>query len=102
MTVPYAKFDDWEMNATLFQGTIFIEENHGKKLASRQEHAEHGQGLGLLGKRSMLKAAPATSSSTHGEAFYLTNLMTWILLDTPQLVSVMMFRGQGRRIILRL
>ncbi len=37
MVVPYSKLDSWEMNATLFQGTIFIEENHTKKLSSRQE-----------------------------------------------------------------
>ncbi|KAK5291761.1 decapping endonuclease targeting mRNA [Exophiala xenobiotica] len=37
MIVPYSKLDSWEMNATLFQGTIFIEENHSKKLSSRQE-----------------------------------------------------------------
>ncbi|KIW20581.1 hypothetical protein PV08_01156 [Exophiala spinifera] len=37
LVVPYSKLDDWEMNATLFQGTIFIEENHTKKLSSRQE-----------------------------------------------------------------
>ncbi|KAK5459634.1 decapping endonuclease targeting mRNA [Exophiala xenobiotica] len=37
MVVPYSKLDSWEMNATLFQGTIFIEENHSKKLSSRQE-----------------------------------------------------------------
>lgn len=37
MTVPFSHLDDWEMNATLFQGTIFIEENHAKKLDSRQK-----------------------------------------------------------------
>jgi RAT1-interacting protein len=37
MVTPYSKLDDWEMNATLFQGTVFIEENHSKKIASRQE-----------------------------------------------------------------
>ncbi len=37
MVTPYSKLDDWEMNATLFQGTIFIEENHSKKISSRQE-----------------------------------------------------------------
>ncbi|KAJ9603382.1 decapping endonuclease targeting mRNA [Cladophialophora chaetospira] len=37
MVVPFSKLDDWEMNATLFQGTIFIEENHTKKISSRQE-----------------------------------------------------------------
>ncbi|EXJ93135.1 hypothetical protein A1O3_01692 [Capronia epimyces CBS 606.96] len=36
MVAPFSSFDDWEMNATLFQGTIFIEENHSKKVASRE------------------------------------------------------------------
>ena len=37
MVVPFSKLDSWEMNATLFQDTIFIEENHKKKLSSREE-----------------------------------------------------------------
>jgi len=37
MVVPFSKLDSWEMNATRFQGTIFIEENHTKKLSSREE-----------------------------------------------------------------
>ncbi|KIW27477.1 hypothetical protein, variant [Cladophialophora immunda] len=37
MIVPFSKLDDWEMNVTLFQGTIFIEENHTKKISSRGE-----------------------------------------------------------------
>ena len=37
MVAPFSKLDDWEMNATLFQGTIFIEENHGKKISSREQ-----------------------------------------------------------------
>ena len=37
MVVPFSWLDDWEMNTTFFQDTIFIEENHGKKIASRQE-----------------------------------------------------------------
>ena len=37
MVVPFSKLDDWEMNATLYQGTIFIEENHEKKVSSRKE-----------------------------------------------------------------
>jgi RAT1-interacting protein len=37
MTTPFSWLDEWEMNATLFQDTIFIEENHVKKVASRQE-----------------------------------------------------------------
>lgn len=35
MIAPYSKFDSWEMNATRFQDTVFIEENHSKKLSSR-------------------------------------------------------------------
>lgn len=37
MVTPFSNFDSWEMNATRFQDTIFIEENHGKKLDSRAE-----------------------------------------------------------------
>lgn len=44
MVVPFSKMDDWEMNATLFQGTIFIEENHEKKISSRQrQYSAAGQ-----------------------------------------------------------
>lgn len=35
MCTPYSKLDSWEMNLTSYQGTVFIEENHTKKLASR-------------------------------------------------------------------
>ena len=35
MCTPFSKLDSWEMNVTCFQGTVFIEENHTKKLASR-------------------------------------------------------------------
>ncbi|EON65981.1 hypothetical protein W97_05223 [Coniosporium apollinis CBS 100218] len=37
MAVPFDNFNDFEMNATCFQGTIFIEENHEAKLASREQ-----------------------------------------------------------------
>ena len=37
MTAPFSHLDEWEMNATLFQNTIFIEENHEKKLDGRQK-----------------------------------------------------------------
>jgi RAT1-interacting protein len=37
MAVPFSHLDEWEMNATTFQGCIFIEENHGKKLDSRED-----------------------------------------------------------------
>ncbi|KAI9689557.1 MAG: decapping endonuclease targeting mRNA [Bathelium mastoideum] len=38
MAVPYDNLNDFEMNATCFQGTIsFIEENHAYKLSSRKE-----------------------------------------------------------------
>lgn len=35
MTTPFSNLDSWEMNATRFDDTIFIEENHSKKLSSR-------------------------------------------------------------------
>ena len=35
MVTPFSKLDSWEMNATLFQGTIYLEENHTKKLSSK-------------------------------------------------------------------
>lgn len=35
MCTPFSKLDSWEMNLTAFQGTVFMEENHTKKLASR-------------------------------------------------------------------
>ena len=41
MAVPFASLDSWEMNATCFQGSIFIEENHSNKLSSRGE--QHSQ-----------------------------------------------------------
>jgi RAT1-interacting protein len=36
MSTPYDNFNGWEMNATKFQDTIFIEENHDYKLKSKQ------------------------------------------------------------------
>ncbi|RDI86536.1 Nitrogen regulatory protein [Venturia inaequalis] len=36
MSAPYDKFDGFSMNATSFQGTVFIEEDHDAKLARRQ------------------------------------------------------------------
>ena len=53
MTAPYAKFDEWEMNATLFQDTIFIEENHSKKLASRQDQYTTGAARGNMSQDLM-------------------------------------------------
>src|SRR5271168_5602362 len=41
MAVPFSPLDGWEMNATCFQGSIFLEENHGNKLESREE--QHSQ-----------------------------------------------------------
>ncbi|RMD42532.1 hypothetical protein DV735_g2592, partial [Chaetothyriales sp. CBS 134920] len=38
--------DDWEMNATLFEGTIFIEENHQKAVASRSKQFSSGANRG--------------------------------------------------------
>ncbi|KAK5993382.1 Decapping nuclease RAI1, partial [Cladobotryum mycophilum] len=36
MAAPFEKFDGFEMNATLYQGCIFIEENHAYKVNSRK------------------------------------------------------------------
>ncbi|KAH0371148.1 protein rai1, partial [Aureobasidium melanogenum] len=36
LTAPYEMEDGFEMNATCFQGTIYIEENHAHKAASRE------------------------------------------------------------------
>jgi len=38
---PFENFDGFEMNATLYQGSIFIEENHAYKVASKE--AQHKQ-----------------------------------------------------------
>ena len=46
MVVPFSKLDSWEMNATNFQGTIFLEENHSKKLSSREDQATQRPGPG--------------------------------------------------------
>jgi RAT1-interacting protein len=53
MTAPYAWLDEWEMNATLFQGTIFIEENHEKKLSSRQNQYSAGATRGNMSQDMM-------------------------------------------------
>ena len=53
MTVPFSKLDDWEMNATLFQNTIFIEENHAKKLESRQQQDNAGASRGNMSQDLM-------------------------------------------------
>lgn len=41
MAVPFSALDSWEMNATCFQGSIFLEENHSNKLSSKE--AQHLQ-----------------------------------------------------------
>jgi RAT1-interacting protein len=53
MTAPFSKLDDWEMNATLFQGTIFIEENHAKKLESREQQYSAGAARGNMSQDLM-------------------------------------------------
>jgi RAT1-interacting protein len=53
MVVPFSWLDDWEMNATLFQGTIFIEENHAKKVASRQQQFSAGGRPGAMSQDLM-------------------------------------------------
>ena len=53
MTAPFSRLDDWEMNATLFQNTIFIEENHAKKLESRQQQYSGGAARGNMSQDLM-------------------------------------------------
>lgn len=53
MTAPFSHLDEWEMNATLFQGTIFIEENHAKKLDSRQKQNNSGPQRGNMSQDLM-------------------------------------------------
>lgn len=53
MTAPFSKLDEWEMNATLFQGTVFIEENHAKKLESRQQQYSSGAARGNMSQDLM-------------------------------------------------
>jgi RAT1-interacting protein len=53
MTAPFSKLDDWEMNATLFQGTIFIEENHSSKLESREQQYSAGAARGNMSQDLM-------------------------------------------------
>ncbi|TVY48011.1 Decapping nuclease [Lachnellula occidentalis] len=40
LATPFTDRDGFEMNATLFQGTIFIEENHGYKLDSQKRQSQ--------------------------------------------------------------
>ncbi|KAJ1329490.1 RAT1-interacting protein [Microdochium nivale] len=44
MSAPFEDRDGFEMNATLYQGCIFIEENHEYKQASKQEQHNQQQG----------------------------------------------------------
>ncbi|KJZ74176.1 Protein RAI1 [Hirsutella minnesotensis 3608] len=43
MAVLFEQYDGFEMNATLYQGCIFIEENHAHKVASRNTQARKPQ-----------------------------------------------------------
>ncbi|KAI1612175.1 RAI1 like PD-XK nuclease-domain-containing protein [Exophiala viscosa] len=53
LVVPFSKLDEWEMNATFFQGTLFIEENHDKKLSSRQEQSTAPRGRNAMSQDLM-------------------------------------------------
>ncbi|KAK4934596.1 decapping endonuclease targeting mRNA [Elasticomyces elasticus] len=53
MVAPYSKLDEWEMNATLFQDTLFIEENHDKKLSSRQDQSSAPRGKNAMSQDLM-------------------------------------------------
>lgn len=53
MIVPYSHLDSWEMNATKFQDTIFIEENHQTKLDSRKEQYQQTPVRGAMSQDLM-------------------------------------------------
>lgn len=53
MVAPFSQLDSWEMNATCFQGTIFIEENHSKKLDSRDRQHNTPAARGALSQDLM-------------------------------------------------
>ncbi len=53
MTVPFSRLDEWEMNATLFQGTVFVEENHAKKLEDRAKQYSEGAARGNMSQDLM-------------------------------------------------
>ena len=53
MIVPFSQLDSWEMNATRFQDTIFIEESHEKKLESRQEQYQQTPVRGAMSQDLM-------------------------------------------------
>ncbi|KAK0627033.1 RAI1 like PD-XK nuclease-domain-containing protein [Immersiella caudata] len=46
MAAPYENRDGFEMNATLYQGCIFIEEDHSSKQASRRQEHRPARGKG--------------------------------------------------------
>ncbi|KAL7816434.1 RAI1 domain-containing protein [Trichoderma aethiopicum] len=46
LAAPFEKYDGFEMNATLYQGTIFIEENHAHKMLSKQKEPRGNPGRG--------------------------------------------------------
>jgi RAT1-interacting protein len=46
MSAPFDRFNSFQMNATLFQGTIFIEEDNAAKVADRQQQKKQQQRQG--------------------------------------------------------
>jgi len=75
MTVPFSHLDEWEMNATFFQDTIFIEENHAKKLDSRQRQNNSGAHRGNMSQDLM---------SFWGYKFETISLMPKPWSETPR------------------
>ncbi|KPI42515.1 Decapping nuclease rai1 [Cyphellophora attinorum] len=95
MTAPYANFDEWEMNATLFQGTIFIEENRDKKLESREKQNQAGAHRGQMSQDLMsfwgykfetLSLLPKTWSETPRE--YIESRETEVVSNYAQYCSI--------------
>lgn len=75
MTAPYSNLDEWEMNATLFQNTIFIEENRDKKLESREKQHQAGAHRGQMSQDLM---------SFWGYKFETLSLLPSCWSDTPR------------------
>lgn len=53
MTAPFSNLDSWEMNATRFDGTIFVEENREHKLRTREEQYQAPPGRGAMSQDLM-------------------------------------------------
>ncbi|KAK7421770.1 decapping endonuclease targeting mRNA [Neonectria punicea] len=104
MGAPFERFDGFEMNATLYQGCLFIEENNQYKMASK---AKEGQGKPRRGpplevmqfwgyKFETLSTLPAPWSDTSRE--FIENRENEIVNNKAQYCSVVR-TGVGKTIL---